>query len=459
MKNPILVPELRDLLKRKKNGILKTFLEDGHPKEIAEYLGMLNPDEILKIINFVEKKLRVEIFSYLDMDVQVEMVSGPGRKNIKELLMEMSHDDRADLFQHLEKHVVDRLLVLMPLSERADIVKLTSYQEETAGAIMTTDFATLNEHDTVEKSIAKIRREAPSKETIYYIYVTDDDKKLIGFVSLRRLIISKPKAKVEDIMKRDVKFAYTSNDRETASRIIEEFDLLALPIVDEEERLAGIVTYDDAMDILKEEQTEDLEKLMAISGGVEDKTYLEVHALTHFKKRAFWVIILGIMGIATGMIIESFRSTLESLIVLTFYMPLLNAAGGNTGSQSATVVMRALTLNELSFRDVFKVIRKEFTISIFLSICLGIIVFFRVYSLTPSASIPDSFTLGNISLVISLSLALQVVWSTVFGAVIPLVASKLKIDPAVVSSPLLSTVVDMGGILIYFAMAKAILGI
>jgi len=459
LKNPILVPELRDLLHRKKVGILKSFLEDGHPKETAEYLALLNPDEIWRIINLVNKELRVEIFSYLDMDVQVEMVSGTRKKNITELLMGMGHDDRADLFQHLEKDLVDRLLVLLPLSERSDIVKLTSYKEHTAGAIMTTDFATLNENDIVEKAIAKIRREAPSKETIYYIYVINDEGKLIGFVSLRKLIISRPKKKVRDIMKRDVKFAYISNDREIAARIIEEYDLLALPIVDEHEKLAGIVTYDDAMDILKEEQTEDLEKLMAISGGVENKTYLDVSFFTHFKKRAFWVIALGIVGILTAFIIEFFSGAIEALIVLTFYMPLLNAAGGNTGSQSATVVLRALTLNELNFKDIFKVIKKEFYVSLFLSLCLGAIVFSRVMLLTNPSSIPEEFTLISIAMVISFSLALQVLWATIFGGVIPIIATRFKLDPAVVSSPLLATFVDMGGVIIYFSVAKLVLGI
>ncbi len=459
MKNPILVPELRDLLEKNKVDILKHFIEEGHPKEIAEYISLLDPDEIWQIINIAEIEQRVAIFSYLDMEVQVELVSGARKKHTTELLTEMSHDDRADLFQHLEKGVADRLLVHLPVSERRDVLKLTSYQEETAGAIMTTDFATLNENDSVESSIRKIRRDAPSKETIYYIYVTDDNDRLIGFVSLRKLIISKPDLKVKDLMKRDVIFTTTDADRESVARKIAEYDLLALPVVDESLKLIGIVTYDDAMDILKEEQTEDLEKLMAISGGVEDKSYLEVHALTHFKKRAFWVIVLGLFGILTGLIVESYKSTLEGLLILAFYMPLLNAAGGNTGSQSATVVMRSLTLNELNFHDVFQVIRKELIISTFLSLCLGLIVFLRVYFLTPGSGVPENFTLVNIALVISCALALQVVWSTIFGAVIPLVAQKVKIDPAIVSSPMLTTVVDMGGILIYFGLAKAFLGI
>ncbi len=459
MKNPILVPEIRDLLIRKKFKVLQSFVEERHEKEIAEYIQLLRPDEIWAVLNLVDIHRRIEIFGYLDMDVQVELVSGNWRKQISELLAEMPHDDRADLFQHLEKDMADRLMVYLPISERADVIRLTSYQEETAGAIMTTDYATLNENDTSEVAIRKVRRMAPSKETIYYIYVTDDSDKLIGFVSLEKLILARPKQKVKNIMKKEVIIAFIDDDQEYAARLLADYDLLALPVVDRNLKLAGIITYDDAIDILKEEQTEDMEKLMAISGGVEDKTYLQVPAHVHFRKRVFWVVTLGVFGLLTGLIVEVFQKTLETLIILTFYIPLLNAAGGNTGSQSATVVLRALTLKELDFRDIIRVVKKEFVISFFLSICLGGITFFRVYYLTGGTHIPEQFTLMNVSMVIAISLGLQVLWSTIFGAIVPLIATRVKIDPAIVSSPLLTTFVDMGGIIIYFTVARIILGI
>ncbi len=459
MKNPILVPEIRELLKKKRYKVLRSFLDDHHEKEIAEYLGFLNPKEIWTVLNLVDVYKRAEIFSYLEMETQVEMVSVELRKNVTELLMGMSHDDRADLFQHLEKDVADKLLLVLPPKERTDIINLTSYEAETAGAIMTTDYATLFGHDTVEESIKKIRREAPSKETIYYIYVTNEAGRLIGFVSLRNIILSRPKQKIMDVMKSDVIFIYVDDDQEKAAMMIEEYDLIALPVVDHSERLVGIITHDDAIDIIREEQTEDLEKLMAISGGVHEKSYLDVPAYTHFKKRVFWVIVLGILGLVSGLIIQRFQNILESLIILTFYMPLLNAAGGNTGSQSATVVIRAISLNELLPRDVFKVMKKELIISALLCACLGLMTYLRVLFFTVDSAIPSRFTLGKIAAVISLALSIQVVWSTIFGAVIPIIATKLKIDPAVVSSPALTTIVDMGGITIYFLAAKIILGI
>lgn len=460
MKNPDLIPEIRDLLNNKEYDMLKSFLDDHHEKENAEYLNMLNPDEIWKTLNFVDDIYRrAKIFGYLDMDTQVAMVSSPPRKNTAELLREMSHDDRADLFQHLEKYVADKLLLLLPLKERSDIINLTSYHEETAGSIMTSDFATLLKDDTVEKAIQKIRKYAPSKETIYYIYVTDQVGKLIGFVSLRKIILSKPKHRIEEIMKSDIIFTFADDDRENASKLIDEYDLIALPIVNHRDRLVGIVTHDDALDIIQEEHTEDLEKLMAISGGVEERPYLEVPAHTHFRKRVFWVMVLSILGLMAGLIIEKYQHILESLIILTFYMPLLNAAGGNTGSQSATVVLRAITLNELVPGDIFKIIRKEFVISALLCLCLGLITFIRVFFFTDASAIPPDFNIRGISMVVSISISLQVLWSTIFGAVIPVIAIKLKLDPAVVSSPALTTFVDIGGITIYFIVAHLILGI
>jgi len=459
MKNPILIPELRDLLKKRRFSALRSFLTESHALEIADFLSMLNPDEIWKLLSLVDVYRRVAIFRYFDIEDQVKLVSGSMRKVVSELLMELSPDDRADLFLHLDNPVVDRLLVLLPVSERTDVIKLTSYVEETAGAVMTTDFATLRNDDTVEKAIRKIRKEAPSKETIYYIYVTDNDEKLIGLVSLRKLIVARANQKICNLMATDMIFANVFDDQEIVAGLIEEYDLLAIPIVDSEERLVGIVTYDDAIDVIREEHTEDMEKLMAISGGVEDKSYLELSVITHFRKRAFWVVTLGIFGLLTGLIVQSFQSTLEKLIILTFYLPMLNAAGGNTGSQSATVVLRSLTLGELSARDVLKVIKKEFIISSLLSFALGVITFGRVFFLSNATTVPNDFTLINIALVISISLALQVVWSTVLGAIVPIGATKLKLDPAVVSSPLLTTFVDMGGILIYFSVARIILGI
>jgi len=460
VKNPILAPELKDLLKRKRYRVIKSFLEDQHPRENAEYLGYLEPEEIWKILGQVDKYTASEIFGYLDIDVQVAMASGKFKKNLKTLVQEMSHDDRAYLFQHLDKELVDRLLLLLPSKDRADVIKLTSYREDTCGAIMTTDYATLLETDTAGTAVRKIRRDAPGKETVYYIYVTDERGVLIGIVSLRKLILAKPKELVRNLMKGDVIFALVDDDQEKAARLIDEYDLLALPVVDQNNRLAGIITYDDAIDIIREEQTEDMEKLMAITGGAEDETYLEVPVWVHFRKRVGWVVVLAALQFISGMIIEGFRDTLQYLIILAYYMPLMNSAGGNTGSQSATMVIRAIALGQLTSHDIINVIKKEFIVSLMIGVSVGLLVFGRVMlAPTGHAGIPPEIWIGKIALMISMALAVQVIWATVLGALIPVVANKVKIDPAVVSSPAIATFVDIGGIAIYFTTAKLVLGI
>lgn len=460
MKNPILAPELRDLLKRKRYSVIKSFLEDQHPRENAEYLGFLEPEEIWKILEQLDKYTASEIFGYLDIDVQVAMASGKFKKHLKTLVQEMSHDDRAYLFQHLDKEIVDRLLLLLPSKDRADVIKLTSYREDTCGAIMTTDYATLLESDTAGSAVRKIRRDAPGKETVYYIYVTDERGVLIGIVSLRKLILAKPRELVRSLMKGDFIFATVDDDQEKAARLVEEYDLLALPVVDQSNRLAGIITYDDAIDIIREEQTEDMEKLMAISGRVEDKPYLEVSAAVHFKKRITWIIVLAFFELLSGFIIQGFRQTLQNLIILAYYMPLLNSTGGNTGSQSATMVLRSMALGELKPGDVFRVLKKELLVSVAIAACIAVIVALRVFLLSHGSSdIPAALSIYRIAFMISFAIAIQVVWSTMLGALIPIVATRFRIDPAVISSPAIATLVDVGGIAIYFTTAKLVLGI
>ena len=417
MKNPILVPELKDLLRRKRFNVIRSFLEDQHPKENAEYLGFLEPEEIWKILSLVDKYTAAEIFGYLDIDVQVSMASGKFKSNLRTLLQEMSHDDRAYLFQHLDKEIVNRLLPLLPARDRADVINLTSYREETCGAIMTTDYATLLESDTAERAVKKIRREAPGKETVYYIYVTDNQGTLVGFVSLRKLILSRPKDLVKNLMKGDVIYVLTDDDQEKAARLIDEYDLLALPVVDSDMKMAGIITYDDAIDIIRDEQTEDLEKLAAISGGVEDTPYLEVPVWVHYKKRVGWVVILAALQFISGMIIEGFHDTLQYLIILAYYMPLLNSAGGNTGSQSSTMVIRAIALNQIVPRDIINVVKKELSVSLMIAASVAVLVFCRVM-ITPSghAAVPAHLWMGKIAIMISLALAIQIIWATVLGS-------------------------------------------
>ena len=282
---------------------------------------------------------------------------------------------------------------------------------------------------------------------------------MLGFVSLKDLIVARRESRVGDIMHPEVIYARVRDDQEDAARKIQKYDLLALPILDGGGGLVGIVTHDDAIDIITQEHTEDMEKLMAIAGSHEAGVYLKTSAWVHFKNRACWIVGLAVLGLISGIIIHSYEATLTQMILLALYMPMVADTGGNTGSQSATVVVRALALREISPADVFKVLFKEFKIAAMLALILGVLSWGKVMYLSHGTEIPAGFSLARIGAAIAAALGLQVVTATLVGALLPLAAARMKWDPAVVASPALTTVVDITGLLIYFTMAKWILGI
>lgn len=282
---------------------------------------------------------------------------------------------------------------------------------------------------------------------------------MIGFVSITDLILANPNSLVKDIMHEDIIYAHVDEDQETAARKIQIYDLIALPVVNGNNVLVGIITHDDALDVITQEHTEDMEKLMAIAGSHEAGVYLKTSSFKHFKNRSVWIVSIAALGLVSGMIIHSFEATLANLMILALYMPIVADTGGNTGSQSATVVVRALALREISFADIFKVLWKEFKISVLLALVLGILSYLKVLFLSSNSEIPKGFNLEKIGFVIALALSLQVITATLIGAFLPLIASRFKLDPAVVASPALTTVVDITGLLIYFSTAKILLGI
>lgn len=459
MKNPFLLPELKELIDRQDYTTLKEFCESGHPAEVADYISALSPQDIRLILQKIDPQIRSEIFSHMDLDTQIEISEVLNRTELAQLLAEMPPDDRVDLFKRMPEEKQAHILPGLALAEREDIRKLAAYPEGTAGSVMTSEYATVFADQTVAQAIEKLRHEAPDKETIYYAYVIDHNRRLIGFVSLKDLILASPAALVLDIMHEEVIAVGVEDDQEDVARKIQKYDLLAIPVVDGNNALVGIITHDDALDIITQEQTEDIEKLMAIGGVHEAAAYLRTPAWVHFKNRAYWIIGLAALGLISGIIIHHFEATLMNMLILALYMPMVADTGGNTGSQSATVVVRALALREISPKDVLKVVFKEFRISILLAIILGILSFGKVLFLSQGAEIPAGFSLEIVGFAISLALGIQVITATLIGAVLPLLASALKFDPAVVASPALTTIVDITGLLIYFTTAKMLLGI
>jgi magnesium transporter len=458
-KNPLLVPEFHEMLTSGDVAALRDFCEALHPAVVAELLSALPASEAWSVLGHVNRQLRAEIFSHLDDDLMVEMIEALRRDEIASLLTEMPHDERADLFKRLPEERREAVLPALAQAEREDIRRLTAYREGTAGAVMTSDYATLPLQLTVSQAIERLREVAPDKETIYYAYVVDDQRKLLGFVSLKDLIVSRRESRIGDVMHRDVIFARVDDDQEDAARKIQKYDLIALPVLDGKDALVGIITHDDAIDILTQEQTEDMEKFMAIAGSHLDAAYMKKPAWVHFKNRALWVIVLALLGLVSGYIVQSFEGLLLQFAILATFMPMLADTGGNTGSQSATLVVRALALKEISPRDILRILAKEFHVAVLLAIVLGIIAYGRVILFGGGSTGPQLQSLSTIGIAIALALGLQVITSTLIGALLPLAAARAKIDPAVVASPALTTIVDITGLLIYFLTAKLMLGI
>ncbi|MDZ7342837.1 MAG: magnesium transporter [candidate division KSB1 bacterium] len=459
MKNVILVPELRELIQQKDTDTLRDFCESSHPAEVADCISALEPEEIWQILLYVKPEIRAEIFSHFAEEDQLEITEKLDRNELSKLMTDMSHDDRVDLFKKLPEETQKSLLPALAQAEREDIRRLAAYAEGTAGSVMTSEYATLRPDQTVAEAIETLRLQAPNKETIYYAYIVDDQRRLKGFVSLKDLIIAKPTEYIHKIMHRDVISVNAMDDQEEAARKIQKYDLIAIPVVNGDNVLVGIITHDDALDIITQEHTEDMEKIMAIAGSHEAGVYLRTPSWVHFKNRAYWIVGLAALGLVSGIIIHSFESTLMNLLILALYMPMVADTGGNTGSQSATVVVRALALKEISPKDFLKVIFKEFKISILLAMVLGLLSWAKVMFLSQGSQIPSGFNLAGIGFAIAIALSLQVITATLIGAMLPLIAAKLKFDPAVVASPALTTIVDITGLVIYFTTAKLILGI
>ena len=459
MQDPLLNPELREYITSNNVEALRVFAEKTTPAVAAEYLAAFGPAEIWQVIRTVKPGLGAEIFTFLDEDVQTEIATIIKRDEIAKLLTEMSADDRVDLLKNIPE---DRRQAIMPAlakAEREDIRRLSAHKEGTAGSVMTSDYATISPLFTVSQAIDRLRLEAPDKETIYYAYVVDENRKLTGFVSLKDLILARPNALVSNIMHREVISVHVAEDQENAARLIQKYDLIALPVINGGDVLVGIITHDDAIDIITQEHTEDMEKFMAIGGSHEGAVYMKTSVWGHFRNRAPWVVALAILGLVSGFIVQSFESLLIQFTVLAAFMPMLADTGGNTGSQSATLVVRALALKEITAKDILRILAREFRVSLLLAVLLGLIAFVRVIFLGGGSTIPGSYSLTRIGFAISFALALQVVTSTLVGALLPLGAAKMKWDPAVVASPALTTIVDITGLLIYFTTAKLLLGI
>ncbi|MCX7775254.1 MAG: magnesium transporter [Spirochaetaceae bacterium] len=456
MLDQLLAPDIKSLLDEGNLESILEFFSDRHPTEIAEILTGLEPEDALKILKALDKDLSADVLSELPSSYQVDLTDLLSEKELASYVERMEPDDRVDMLKAMPDRVEDVLPVL-DKEEQEEIRQLAQYPEGTAGSIMTTDYVAVPAHLKVSEAIEKIRHEGAPKESLYTIFVIDTEGCLVGSISLADLILANPGAKLADIMDEQVHSVVAMTDREEALYLFSRYDLVSLPVVDDERHLIGIITHDDAIDVLEAERTEDIERFMAISGKHEDTTYLHTSVWDNFRHRVLWLVILAAAGLLSGAVLQSFEETLTSLLILAFYMPMLADTGGNTGSQSATVVVRALALKEITPKDALKVIWKELRIGLLLGLVLGVLAFVRVLLTGGGVSLPGGIDLSMVGLAIAIALSIQVITATLIGALLPLGAAALHLDPALIASPALTTVVDITGLFIYFSTAKAIL--
>ncbi len=453
MRNPLLTPEFRELIAQGEFETLNEFCQEMHPRTVAEVLGDLAPSERISVLTRLPHQLRADIVSEMEPDEQAELAEGATRKDLAALLNDMMADDRVDLVQRLDPHVREEVLPLLERAAREDVKKLLAQEEGTVGAKMNTDFAAIPPGLTSGQAIASLRRQADRKETIYYSYVVQEDGRLVGVVSLKELVLAKPEIPVADLMSRDLRTVRATDDQEMAASVLQAYDLLALPVVDEQFRLVGILTHDDVSDILRQEATEDIERMAAVAATGADQPYLETPVLTHFNRRVYWVVGLAMAELLAGVVVRRFEGLISAAVIFAVYMPMIMATGGNVGAQSAAVVIRSIAIGEAPASAWWRVMMKEASIGVLMSVVLMVVAFGKVYAFTSPDQVPNALSLWQVGAVISMALGFQVISSAVAGAALPLGVRALKLDPAIIATPALTVIVDVTGLLFYFSMA------
>ena len=448
---------LQTLLDEKKYKTLRDILSTMNPSDIAAVFYGMDEERIPILFRLLPKETAAETFVEMEPDAQELLIRGFSDNELKEVIDELYVDDAAALVEEMPANVVKRILKQADPEMRNTINQILRYPENSAGSIMTTEYVSLRPNMTVGESILRIRRQGVDKETIYTCYVTEKDRTLIGLVTVKDLLLAEDdEIEIKDIMLTNMISVTTQTDQEEVAHMLSRYNFLALPVVDGEARMVGIVTFDDAMDIIEDEATEDME----IMGGMtpSEKTYLKSSPFELFKNRIPWLTILMISSTFTGLIITTFEDALAKVVVLTAFIPMLMGTGGNSGSQASVTVIRSLSLGELRFRDIGEVLWKELRTSVMCGVVLALVCFAKIW-------LVDRLLFGNpdvtlmVDLVVCLALTMTVIIAKVVGCVLPLVAKVLKADPAVMASPFITTIVDAVSLLVYFLFAKTLLGV
>ncbi len=445
------------LLENKRYATLRDILSTMNPVDIAAVFEDIQDEKTAVLFRLLPKELAAEAFVEMDEDTQELLIHGFSDTELKEVIDELYVDDAVDIIEEMPANVVKRILRQADPDVRKQINEILKYPEDCAGSIMTTEFVRLRPKMTAEEAIKRIRRTGIDKETIYTCYVADEQSRLIGIVTIKSLLLAEDDDTIENLMETNVISVNTLDDQENVVQVFNKYNFLAVPVVDKENRLVGIVTVDDAIDVMEEETTEDIQKVAAIT-PTTDKPYDKLSTWEIFKSRIPWLLILMISATFTGMIINSFESSLAASIVLTAFIPMLMGTAGNSGSQSSVTIIRSLSLGEIEFKDIFMVIFKESRVSILCGVTLAVANFAKMLLI-------DNLLLHNpdvtvmISLVVSLTLILTVFFAKIVGCVLPMLLAKIGFDPAVVASPFITTILDALCLFIYFEIATSILHI
>lgn len=438
---------IKNLLHQKNWAKLKIILEDMNEQDIAELFMELEERDLTLIYRLLPKELAAEVFVNMEPEYQEALIRAFSDSELREVLDELYVDDAVDMIEEMPATLVKRILKHTDPEMRKSINEILRYPEDSAGSIMTTEYVDLKRSMTVSDAFTRIRRTGVDKETIYTCYVTDSKRKLKGVVTAKELLLADEGDLIRDIMEPNVISVSTREDKEVVADLFQKYDFLALPVVDGEERLVGIVTVDDAIDVLQEEMTEDIEKMAAITPT--DKPYLKMSVFENYKKRIPWLMLLMVSATFTEKIINHFEGALTACVALTAFIPMLTGTCGNCGAQSSATIIRGMSLGDIQFRDTFKVIMKEMAIAIACGFTLACVNFVKLM-------IFDDVGVF-VALAVSVTMLMAVVFAKVVGSILPVLAKKIGFDPAVMSSPFISTIVDAVTLLIYFTIASAIL--
>ncbi len=440
--------EVFELLKDKKFSKLRTILDDMNPADIAWLLNDASRKDTLILFRLLSKELAAETFTYLSNDMQQHLIEVFSDNEVKDVLDELFMDDTVDLIEEMPANVVNKILKNTDNDSRKIINELLNYPKYSAGSIMTTEYVALKKSMSVEEAFVHIKEVGVNKETIYNCYVIDN-RTLVGMVSAKDLLLANRQDMIADIMITNVKSVDTHDDQEEVANIFTKYGFLAMPVVDREKRLVGIITFDDVLDVIHEEAEEDIEKMAAIIAT--DTSYMETNVIDTWKKRIPWLLILMLSATFTGQIIQAFENRLATHIVLTAFIPMLMGTGGNAGGQVSATIIRGLSMNEILYKDMLSIIWKEIRVAVLCGVTLAVSNFFKML-------IVDRVDV-SVALVVCITLVAVVIVAKVVGCILPVIAKRIGVDPAVMASPFITTIVDAISLLIYFAIAGVLLGV